>query len=81
MPSVSGNTIREIVQFSNKTNVFGTKNVTELADKENAEIFVLISTDKAVNPSSVMGATKRMAELINLLSKICLKAPGPSLWR
>lgn len=47
-----------------KTNVFGTKNVAELADKENAEIFVLISTDKAVNPSSVMGATKRMAELI-----------------
>lgn len=47
-----------------KTNVFGTKNVAELADRCSSEIFVLISTDKAVNPSSVMGATKRMAELI-----------------
>lgn len=47
-----------------KTNVLGTKNVAELADKVNSDIFVLISTDKAVNPSSVMGATKRLAELI-----------------
>jgi FlaA1/EpsC-like NDP-sugar epimerase len=47
-----------------KTNVFGTKNVAELADRSNCDIFVMISTDKAVNPSSVMGATKRMAELI-----------------
>ncbi|WP_003545004.1 nucleoside-diphosphate sugar epimerase/dehydratase [Desulfotomaculum nigrificans] len=47
-----------------KTNVFGTKNVAEMADRSHCEIFVLISTDKAVNPSSVMGATKRMAELI-----------------
>jgi len=47
-----------------KTNVLGTKNVAELADLVNSDIFVLISTDKAVNPSSVMGATKRLAELI-----------------
>lgn len=45
-------------------NVFGTKNVAELADRFSSEIFVLISTDKAVNPTSVMGATKRCAELV-----------------
>lgn len=47
-----------------KTNVFGTRNVSEAADRAGVKIFVMISTDKAVNPSSVMGATKRMAELI-----------------
>ena len=45
-------------------NVLGTRNVAELSDKYGAETFILISSDKAVNPSSVMGATKRIAELL-----------------
>jgi FlaA1/EpsC-like NDP-sugar epimerase len=47
-----------------KNNVFGTKIVAECADKFKAEHFVLISSDKSVNPTSVMGATKRMGEII-----------------
>ncbi|MCL2652026.1 MAG: polysaccharide biosynthesis protein [Candidatus Azobacteroides sp.] len=44
-------------------NVLGTKNVADLAIKYQSECFVMISTDKAVNPSSVMGASKRIAEI------------------
>jgi FlaA1/EpsC-like NDP-sugar epimerase len=44
-----------------KNNVFGTKNVADMACRYKAEAFVLISTDKAVNPTSVMGCTKRIA--------------------
>ncbi|MRX73006.1 NAD-dependent epimerase/dehydratase family protein [Bacillus lacus] len=47
-----------------KNNVFGTKNVAEAADAAGTDTFVLISSDKAVNPPNVMGSTKRIAEMI-----------------
>jgi len=47
-----------------KNNVFGTYNMVKAANKWNAQKFVLISTDKAVNPTSIMGASKRMCEMI-----------------
>ncbi len=63
--------IEGIPEEAFKNNVIGTKTVAEEAVRNKVEKFIMISTDKAVNPISVMGMTKRIAELViqNLASK------------
>ena len=57
-----------------KVNVFGTKNLLNLLEKYSIENFVLVSTDKAVRPPNIMGATKRISEqLVQLESNVNLK--------
>ncbi len=61
-----------------KNNVFGTKAIADAAAAHRAQAFVLVSTDKAVNPTSVMGATKRFAELyVQSLNSPLSLVPGP----
>ncbi len=62
------------VSESIQTNVMGTKIVSDLAVKYNAEKFVMVSTDKAVNPSNVMGCSKRICEIyVQSLAKYVAK--------
>ncbi len=54
-----------------ENNVFGTKNLVELCEEYGAQRFMMVSTDKAVNPTNVMGATKRMCEMIVQSASTC----------
>lgn len=56
--------VEQAIEEGFRTNVLGTKNVLDVAVKQGVEKFVLISTDKAVRPTNIMGATKRIAELV-----------------
>ena len=54
--------MEENIEEAIKNNVIGTENLAEAAIKHKVKDFILISSDKAINPSSVMGATKRITE-------------------
>ena len=60
-----------------KTNIFGTMNVLAVAGRSGVQRFVNISTDKAANPISVLGYTKRIAE--RLTAAVALEQPGTFL--
>ena len=72
VPMVEQNIIEGV-----KNNLFGTKNAAEAALRNNVKNFVLISTDKAVRPTNVMGSTKRVAELI---LQALSREPAPCLF-
>lgn len=59
-----------------KNNVFGTVQVIEASLSHSVESFIMVSTDKAVNPANIMGATKRIAELLTIASNRAARAGG-----
>jgi len=62
--------IEDHIEEAMKNNIFGTCNVAAASEKYNVKKFILVSTDKAVNPTSIMGVSKRISEImLNLFNK------------